>query len=410
MAMLPVERPVLWCSAWIGMAFFPCICFNARMIVRWNCLFAILAIPLFFPAGLRSQTNVPVSVSTNSVIRVVAANLTSGSNQRYETPGLNILKGLKPDVVAIQEFNYRSATLGTDTAAAFREMIDNTFGTNFVYFRESGKPIPNGIISRFPILSSGVWEDVEIAEREFVWARLDIPGTNELYVVSVHLKASDTSADRAERARQADALKTFIQSSFPTNAFIVLAGDMNIGSSSEDALTTFKTFLSDSPIPTDGFSGSSTNMNTNLNRSKRYDYVFPSFTLATNRVATVIGSRTFTNGLVFDSRVYTPLSEVYPVKFDDSMASSMQHMAVVKDFRISYTITNYVSVTAPLLSISSNKVVRWSGQSNFTYTVRTSTNLTGWTNAGTAFSGSTNFSFTNSDNSSPRRYFRVTYP
>jgi hypothetical protein len=41
---------------------------------------------------------------------------------------------LKPDVVAIQEFNYTSTTTnGVNTPAAFREMIDNTFGTSFVY-------------------------------------------------------------------------------------------------------------------------------------------------------------------------------------------------------------------------------------------------------------------------------------
>lgn len=46
--------------------------------------------------------------------------------------------------MAIQEFNY-----GNNSAADFRHMLDTTFGTNFVYYRESGYSIPNGIISRF---------------------------------------------------------------------------------------------------------------------------------------------------------------------------------------------------------------------------------------------------------------------
>ena len=89
------------------------------------------------------------NAQSNFALRVMAANLTSGSNMRYETPGLNIFKGLKPDIVAIQEFNYASTRgAGINTATAFREMLDDTFGTNFVYFRESGYTIPNGIISR----------------------------------------------------------------------------------------------------------------------------------------------------------------------------------------------------------------------------------------------------------------------
>ena len=79
----------------------------------------------------------PVIQNTNVTVRVLASNLSSGNNQSYETPGLNILKGLKPDIIAIQEFNY-----GSDSAADIKFMVTNTFGTNFVYFRESGSECP----------------------------------------------------------------------------------------------------------------------------------------------------------------------------------------------------------------------------------------------------------------------------
>src|SRR5437773_11939621 len=106
--------------------------FWAAIAAVVSCLFAISA-----------------SAQSNVVVRVMAANLTDNS-QTYGTPQLNILKGLKPDVVAIQEFDYASMTTnGVNTAAAFREMIDNTFATDFVYFRETitaSGPIPNGII------------------------------------------------------------------------------------------------------------------------------------------------------------------------------------------------------------------------------------------------------------------------
>src|SRR5437667_6268956 len=80
---------------------------------------------------------ISAQAQSNVVVRVMAANLT-GNSQIYGTPQLDILKGLKPDVVAIQEFDYTSMTTnGVNTPAAFREMIDDTFGTDFVYFRET---------------------------------------------------------------------------------------------------------------------------------------------------------------------------------------------------------------------------------------------------------------------------------
>jgi endonuclease/exonuclease/phosphatase family metal-dependent hydrolase len=350
-----------------------------------------------------SQT--AVVVNTNLTVRVMAANLSSGNFQRYESPGLNILKGLKPDVVAIQEFNYSSSSNGINTSAALREMIDKTFGTNFFYVRETGKSIPNGVISRFPILASGVWDDPNLSDRDFLWAKLDIPGTNELFVISVHLKAS--SSDANIRASQANNLKSLAQANFPANAFVIIAGDMNIGSTGEAALTTFKTFLNDSPIPTDSVSGGKAE--TNAGRSERYDYVFPSFSLNSNRVATVIGSHTFANGLVFDSRVYTPLSEISPVVSTDSGASGMQHMGVVKDFQIPYSITNSVDVPAPVLTLDSSNIIHWQGLSNVAYSIQASTNLPAFETIGTAISTTRNLSFTN-----PvffgQRFFRVIYP
>ena len=42
-------------------------------------------------------------------------------------------KGLKPDVVCIQEFSYRH-----NTPADFRALVDKAFGTNFSDYRETG--------------------------------------------------------------------------------------------------------------------------------------------------------------------------------------------------------------------------------------------------------------------------------
>lgn len=367
----------------------------------------IIAGVLALAWDLRAQ--VPVVVETNAIVRIAAANLSSGTSQRYEAPGLRILKGLQPDIVAIQEFNYASTTgAGINTPAALREMIDATFGTNFVFFRESYSGIPNGVISRYPMLASGSWDDGDdnINDRGFAWARIDVPGTNDLYVVSAHLKASTGSDNALRRAAQVSVLKSLIDANFPANAWVVVAGDMNLFSETEPAITTLRTFVSDSPVPADQNGG----INTNAGRTQRYDRVLPSFSLTNILVPVTMPSHTFLNGLVFDSRVYTPLSDVAPVLAGDSGVPGMQHMAVVKDFQITYTITNHV--TPPALTLEPSGVIRWLGASNVVYTVQTSTNLSGsnWTTLGTASSSSTNISFTNHIDGAPEKFFRVMLP
>ena len=164
---------------------------------------------LFIASSLFAQ--VPVVSQTNVTVRVMAANLSTGNFQRYESPGLDILQGLKPDIVCIQEFNCTNS-FGINTAASISNMVATTFGTNFSYFREtnSAYTIPNGIISRYPIITSNSWPS-DVGDRGYAIVRVDLPGTNDLYVVSVHLKASSGSATMrvltgrgADRARRAD--------------------------------------------------------------------------------------------------------------------------------------------------------------------------------------------------------------
>src|SRR2546421_12857843 len=108
--------------------------FQARGCLAGTCL------ALFWLTAVNAQT-------TNMSLRVMSANL-NGNTQNYQPFALRIFQGLKPDVIAIQEFNYNSTNgLGNNTLAAFREMLDTAFGTNFVYFRETNASysIPNGI-------------------------------------------------------------------------------------------------------------------------------------------------------------------------------------------------------------------------------------------------------------------------
>ncbi|MFN3408840.1 MAG: endonuclease/exonuclease/phosphatase family protein [Limisphaerales bacterium] len=292
---------------------------------------------LFRPAftlALLAALGLPLSASaqvSNLAVRVVAANLTSGNSQSYETPGINILKGLKPDVVAMNEFRYNNST--NDSQA--RALVDLAFGTNFHFFKEvaAGYSIPNGIVSRWPILEAGTWNDTQVPDRGFAWARIDLPGTNDLYVVSVHLHAAGGPSSRAIEATN---LKALIQTHFPANAWLIVAGDFNTDSRSESAMATFKTFLSDDAVPVD----QAGDPDTNAGRNKPYDYVLPSFSLTNFLTPVVIGINSFPAGLVFDSRVYTPLSDVPPVVSSDSDALNMQHMAVVKNFLLPVWETN----------------------------------------------------------------------
>ena len=273
-------------------------------------------------AAVFSGLFVPSSLA-DEVVRILAGNISSGNNQSYdEGPGNRILQGLKPDVALLQELN-----VGNNTAAEYRTWVNTNFGATFSYFCESGKNIPNGIVSRYPILSSGVWDDTQLTDREFVWARIDIPGDKNLWAISVHLKASKDSS--STRNTQATNLKAYIQSQVPAADYVVIGGDFNTYSRTEACLTTLSSIMvTTAPWPAD----QAGNTNTNASQGSPYDWVMPSSSLAARAAPLVIGSHAFTNGLVFDSRDYTPLSDVSPVISTDSGATNMQHMAVMRAF------------------------------------------------------------------------------
>lgn len=265
------------------------------------------------------------SAQGSVTVRVMAANL-NGDLQSYQPFALRIFQGLQPDVVCIQEFNYSN-----NTPADFRALLDTAFGTNYVYYRESytnAGNIPNGIISRYPILAAGSWTDTVQSQpnRGFAWAQIGLPGTNDLYAVSVHLLTSSA----ANRATEAANLKALMQANFPAGAWVVVAGDFNAGSRTEACVTTFSGYLADFPVPADN----NGNSDTSQNRNAPHDFVLPSLNFTNRETATVCGALSYPNGLVFDSRVYTAneLLNFSPVQAADSGLA--QHMAVVKDFSI----------------------------------------------------------------------------
>ncbi|WP_158502027.1 pre-peptidase C-terminal domain-containing protein [Vitiosangium sp. GDMCC 1.1324] len=273
-------------------------------------------------------------------VRLMAANITSGNKQSYDPgEGTRMFQGTKPDVVMIQEFNY-----GSNSAADIRSFVDTAFGTNFYYYREGGAQIPNGVISRYPILDAGEWDDPYVDNRDFAYARIDIPGPRDLWVVSVHLLTSSAGT----RNNEANSLVQRIQANIPAGDFLAIGGDFNSDTRSESLFSTFSQVVStSSPYPADR----NGNVNTNASRSKPYDHVLVNSGLRAYQTATVIGSSSFSAGLVLDTRVYSPISEISPAVSSDSNASNMQHMAIIKDFLIpaddTTPPTGSVTVVAP---------------------------------------------------------------
>jgi hypothetical protein len=271
------------------------------------------------------------SAAAQTSLRVMSSNLTSGNFQDYQSPGTHILEALKPDVALMQEFNVP----GANDDAAVSAWVSSTFGPEYQWYREpkATANIPNGIISRYPIDSvvKGEWDDTHVSDRDFVYAKIDIPGSVDLYVISVHLLTSSST----NRDNEAQDLLTYISSlNAPSTSYFIVGGDFNTDSRSESCISTFSSFFTTSgpyPVGDDGTEG------TNASRSKPYDWVLANSNLNSLKTTTQYGSFSYPNGLVFDTRdfVQSELDSAFsPTDTTDSDATSMQHMGVVRTFLI----------------------------------------------------------------------------
>ena len=253
----------------------------------------------------------------------MSGNLSSGTQQNWTAgEGGRIVAGIKPDIALLQEFN-----VGSNSDADVRAFVDSNLGANYSIARETGVQIPNAILSRFPILESGVWTDPQVSNRAFEWAHLDIPGGTDLWAISVHLLTTSST----DRNAEATALVAKIHEVVPVGAHVVIGGDFNTSVRTEPCMTTFS-----SVVATIGAHPADLNSNdlTNSSRAKPYDWVVVDPALDALAVPTVIGAHSFTAGFVADTRVYTPIADLAPALATDSAATNMQHMAVVRDFEI----------------------------------------------------------------------------
>lgn len=255
-------------------------------------------------------------------VRVAAANLTCGRHPSYapasdpEGAGARILQALAPDIVLIQEFN---------TDVPIDQWVTDTFGPDFVFYREDDADIPNGVVSRYPITESGEWDDPTQSTRDFAWARIALPNHRFLWAISVHLYGQKSEV-RVEEARE---LIRLVAENIPPDDLVVLGGDFNTPAPNSPSIGVLaESFATNGPQPAD----QSGDDDTNAKRTKPYDRVLPSRGLAAMEVPVSVGTQDFPHGLVFDSRVFEPLPA--PARRDDSAAFQMQHMAVIRAFQI----------------------------------------------------------------------------
>jgi endonuclease/exonuclease/phosphatase family metal-dependent hydrolase len=257
---------------------------------------------------------------SSSRIRVMEGNLSSGNLQSYLAPGSHIFAGLHPDIALVQEFN-----VGANSKLELDTWVKNTFGPSYTYFRESaaGFQIPNGVVSRFPILASGSVTDPKVGNRAFAYAKVLLPDGSKAWAFSLHLLTS------GDRNSEAAALVKWIKATVPAGDHVIIGGDFNTGTRTEACVLTLGAVVSvAAPYPADNKG----NMMTSGNRSKPHDWVLVDPALRALETPVLIGANSFPAGLVVDTRVYTPIADLAPALASDSGAPSMQHMGVVRDF------------------------------------------------------------------------------
>ncbi len=308
------------------------------------------------PTPTDPEQPTPTDPDTDTIqIRIMAGNITSGSNESYDAEASQrILQAIKPDIAMIQEFKVFKTP--------FDDFVTNIFGPEFYYFRgtvtenfkgtdtdKSAKP--NGIISRYEIIESGEWRPQyektvsgnvtytnAYDDRQWTWAVIDIPGNRDLLAISVHLHTDN-------HAKEFNPLATLIaEKQKEGNYYVVIGGDFNTkeGSDGRDAvldstalMDIFYAQRGEWPVDQKG------NPATNKKRASPLDWLMFSHDLEPLEVGTEIGAHTgesaYPNGHVFDSRVYDEVGELYmvqPVEAADSGAVNMQHMPVIRTFAV----------------------------------------------------------------------------
>ncbi|MEJ7599879.1 MAG: lamin tail domain-containing protein [Kofleriaceae bacterium] len=314
-------------------------------------------------------------------LRVMAGNLTGASSRYDDGAGIRIFQGIRPDVALVQEFRY---------TAGSRAFVDTAFGPEFQFVEGAGN-IRNAVVSRYPIVESGEWDDPSVGDRGFTWARIDVPGPTDLWAVSLHLLTSSSSA----RNTEARALVQRITAVVPSTDWLVLGGDLNTSSRSESAISTLGQVIETaSPYPADRNGDG----DTNASRSKPYDWLLANDDLDARETPVVVGGSSFTNGLVVDTRAYSPITELAPARSGDSGTRDMQHMGVVRDFDLPSETGATLHVDAPnggeQWAVGSAHMITWTSNAVDTVDIDYAANGTTFKRIASAVASSGSFAWT----------------
>lgn len=262
-------------------------------------------------------------------VRVVAANVASGRSLRYEEAGLRILEALQGDIYLLQRFR-----VGGDDEGSVRELARRVLGGKGYFYREPEDALgasPSAILSRYPILESGEWRDVEVSDRDYVWALIDVPGRRHLLAISLNFKAGDLIEDRRRRRREATRLVRMLRISRAARHWLLLGGSIHNRSRDEEALEELASVVvTEGPWPADGAGDEGTT----VDRQGAQDWILADEDLDGREAAVVIEEQRFPGGLVFDSRRFRPLRSVRPVRSGDSAVAGLTHLPVIRDFML----------------------------------------------------------------------------
>jgi len=160
-----------------------------------------------------------------------------------------LLRRIKPDVVALQEIDQRSAWAGNfDQLDYLLDHTDLTYSVFGVHNRREGRinlAYGNAILSRHPIVSSETvsFGNRSIGEKGFVFAEIDIPG-GHLPLVNLHLHYRS----RAKRFDQLGQLIRFLRDKRDTHSAAwdmlpIVCGDFNTPEKRTDVTAALKHHL-----------------------------------------------------------------------------------------------------------------------------------------------------------------------
>jgi hypothetical protein len=264
-------------------------------------------------------------------LRIMSWNVTKLSRKAgIET--VRIIQGLAPDVALIQEW-YVDYPVRDDIEG----WVEAAFGDGFSYHRAESGYFKNGIVSRWPITASGSWPDLQKPNYNHDWAIIDIPGPTDLQIVSAHLDASDQNV----KIGQIKDIIDYIELNFSNSHYLMLGGDFNTANRNSEPIPTlldeanwsgscWVTISDGTPQDQNG------DDDTNLNRSYNYDWLVPNTLLGARITPLDLGGDggPYLGGIVFDSRVFTPLSAVAPILYGDTANGDQDHCPIVKSYDI----------------------------------------------------------------------------